>query len=229
MTGSHVTQLGPFDRELGAVDQVAVVREALRGRVMPFDRREDIGGGDPAVRALRLRDGIPPAGAVANARAVAGLEEPRVEPEGEARRILDQDLRIVAAAVTMRGERKDHGGRENERGRPHPAHVPAAVPRRSALAGGDQPGRRPERRQRPHPGEGRDERPLTEPEDFRVEPQLPAMPAHRELVLRPGAAVSFDGCSAASAYDLEAARGEDRSRRGVEWISLRAHPRGRSW
>ena len=87
----------------------------------------------------------------------------------------------MVAAVAVCRERKDHRGRENERGRPYSAHVPAPVTRGPALPGSDEPGRRSEGRQRAHPREGRHEGALTEPEDFRVEPKLTAMPAHREL------------------------------------------------
>ena len=108
--------VGPVDRELGAVDQAAGVRQADRGRVMPVDRRvrsarATVRCTRPAVAGRRAAGGA--LGLSCVARQGASLS--RVSTSRWSRRNVrlggssDDDRVPVTAAAAERGERRAAG------------------------------------------------------------------------------------------------------------------------
>ena len=123
MTGFQRDPVGPVDRELGAVDEAAGVRQADRCRVVPVDRRVRVRPRDRAVHATGRRRaplGGRRAGTVRRppgSEPVARLDLPGGEGEGEARRILRLHRVPVTAAVAEGGQRQEQGRRQDERRR----------------------------------------------------------------------------------------------------------------
>ena len=135
--------------------------------------------------------GLPGGGAVAQEGGLGKLEATAFEPKGQARRILRELARaLAAAAVPKRADRQHRGRAEHERDGRHRARGESALPGRlrrlPARAGGLEPCRSREResrleRERRQLQRERDQRlprPLPEPEHLRVEPHLVAAPAH---------------------------------------------------